>query len=31
MKQVEITTTAPSDINMDLLQQLIADQKIGNV
>ena len=29
MKQVEITTTAPSKIDMDLLQQLIADQKLA--
>jgi len=29
MKQVEITTTAPSDIDMDLLQKLIADQKLA--
>ena len=29
MKQVEITTTTPSDMDMNLLQQLIADQKVA--
>ena len=29
MKEVELTTTAPSDIDMDLLQKLISEQKLG--
>ena len=29
IKQVELTTSAPSDIDMDLLQKLISDQKLA--